>query len=335
MSSRPPPSTRARYCSLPSRAAGLRYRSRSEPAILFRSPRWNDASPERSNNAGSRSAGQQLATLPKKEDPGPSQRALIHKETLGLGGSESQPDVEMMSKASSLFSDPSSHTADIDLEPPQKAEAGPSAFGYPLVSLTTHECPMPSIEEKDLPQESMALGAPTPPKAGRSSSFVRGVVGEQAPADSLAIPTVRLGYLRWPDNQPTAAPSIYRDNGDLEPISECEDSKEDEEDDRSSEDDGEPAHRFRITASMAYKATFKRRAVRPGAQDDREKNWQLRLQAKEARFNLAAKRLVTDDAVILSSRAQSPDADLLSKMQKLALGQAVRNSRLTRNQKRS
>ncbi|KAL3214161.1 hypothetical protein MRX96_007285 [Rhipicephalus microplus] len=102
----------------------------------------------------------------------------------------------------------------------------------------------------------------------------------------------------------------------------------------SNDDEDMPAHSHRIAGSVTSKVTFKRQAWRPGTQADLARNRQLRLETKRARRHFAAGHLITDDAVFLASRSLLPIGELLSKMEKLALGHAIHSSKFTRNCKR-
>ncbi|KAL3205636.1 hypothetical protein MRX96_052957 [Rhipicephalus microplus] len=144
------------------------------------------------------------------------------------------------------------------------------------------------------------------------------------------------GYFRSSTIQPaTAVMGTTSNVGHRKTRSDHEYDDEDEEDEqRSSDDEDMPAYRPRITGFIGSKVAFKRQAVRPGNQADLARNRKLRLEVTRARHHITAVQLITDDAVFLAPRSSLPVAELLSKMEKLALGRAVRSSRFTCNLKR-
>ncbi|KAL1433243.1 hypothetical protein MTO96_012828 [Rhipicephalus appendiculatus] len=324
MGSRPPAATRQLYCSLPNRAARMKYRRCNESEVLTGGPGGDGASSslrleatESSMSLAPLLPGQQVTSLPLKEEPVSGH----HDQTEApvLGGEDGRCDDEIMPQCNDL----SSRMTDYCFEP--LAIPGGASFEG---DFSFHDLTMGDVwNGVDAgPSYRVTQG---PMGAPAFLSCPENAEGEK-PADS---PTA--GYLRSSDIQPASAVT-WTNYDNAQPASDREYDNEDDDDEEepSSDDDDMPAHRSRIAGSVASKVTFKRQAVRPGNQADLARNRQLRLEASRARRNLAATQLITDDAVFLAPRSSLPVGELLSKMEKLALGRAVRSSRFTHNPKR-
>ncbi|KAL3214140.1 hypothetical protein MRX96_007267 [Rhipicephalus microplus] len=158
-------------------------------------------------------------------------------------------------------------------------------------------------------------------------------IGGQKPVDRPS-----TGYLRSFSLQPTTSLADTKSDVRLWKPQSDRESDDDEdnanEKESSSDDEDMPAHRHRIARFVTSKVTFKRQAWRPGNQADLAKNRQLRLETSRTHHHFAAGHLITDDAVFLAPRSFLPVGEQLSKMEKLALGHAIRCSRFTCNRKR-
>ncbi|KAL3195158.1 hypothetical protein MRX96_045731 [Rhipicephalus microplus] len=315
MFSRSASATRRLYYSLPNRAARVKYHHCDEPEAQNQGPGVDCASslvlletPELTMPLVPSLAGQQETSLPLKEEP-----VSGHRNPNGasfLEGENGRRIDEILQ-----CNDPSSCMTDHCFEP--LAITGGVTGG-----------------------DRIGVGA--------AKSFFRvteGSTAKEAPVFLSCLVNVEVeepaytptaGYFRSSTIQPATALMGTNSNvGYRKPRSDHEYDDEDEEDEqRSSDDDDMPAHRPRITGSIGSKVAFKRQAGRPGNPADLARNRKLRLEVTRARHHIASAQLFTDDAVFLAPRSSLPVAELLSKMEKLALGRAVRSSRFTCNLKR-
>ncbi|KAH8025189.1 hypothetical protein HPB51_004730 [Rhipicephalus microplus] len=315
MFSRSASATRLLYYSLPNRAARVKYHHCDEPEARNQGPGVDCASslvlletPESTMPLVPSLAGQQETSLPLKEEP-----VSGHHDPTGASflGGENDRRIDEIPQCN----DPSSCMTDDCFEP--LAITGGVTGG----------------DRKGVGAAGPSFRVTDGPTAKEAPVFLSCLVNVEVEEPAY---TPTAGYFRSSTIQPATAVMGTNSNvGHRKPRSDHEYDDEDEEDEqRSSDDEDMPAYRPRITGFIGSKVAFKRQAVRPGNQADLARNRKLRLEVTRARHHIAAAHLITDDAVFLASRSSLPVAELLSKMEKLALGRAVRSSRFTCNLKR-
>ncbi|KAL3200949.1 hypothetical protein MRX96_043196 [Rhipicephalus microplus] len=303
--------TRRLYCSLPNRAASMKYHRCDKPEARNRGPGVDCTSlsvlleaTESTMSVVPSLTGPQGTSLPLKEEPESGHRNQAEASFLGV------EDVRCVDKTPQ-YNDPSRMTDCFKS----------MAITDSATSDDRHD--MDAVPPFRVTERPMGKECPT------FLSFHVNVDGEK-PADSAT-----KSYLRSSATEPgTAVTWTNCDVGYRKPTSDHEYDDEDKDDkEHSRDDENMPAHRYRIAGSTASKVKFKRQAVRPGNQDNLAGNRQLRLEAVRARRHLPATQLITDGTVFLAQRSSLPIGELLSKVEKLALGCAVRNSRFTCNRK--
>ncbi|KAL3195157.1 hypothetical protein MRX96_045730 [Rhipicephalus microplus] len=309
---RPASATRRLHCSLSSRAARMKYHRCDKPEARNRGPGVDCTTlsvlleaTESTTSVVPSLSGPQGTSLPLKRKPVSDHRNQAEASFLGVEDVrcvDETPQYNDPSRMTDCFksmaitdSATSDDQHDMDAVPPFLVTEGPMGKEAP----TFFPCPVNVDGEK--------------PADNPTTSYLRSSAIEPGTAVTWTNCYVR-----------------YR-----KPKSDREYDDEDEDDEENGQDDENmPAHRYRFAGSIASKVKFKWQTVRPGNQDNLARNRQLRSETIRARRHLPSTQLIANNAVLLAPRFLVPIGELLSKMEKLALGCAVRNSRFTCNRKR-
>ncbi|KAL3205635.1 hypothetical protein MRX96_052956 [Rhipicephalus microplus] len=288
---RPASAARRLYCSLPKRAARMKYHRCDKPEARNRGPGVDCASlsvlleaTESTTSVVPSLTGPQGTSLPLKEEPVSGHRNQAEASFLGV------EDVRCVNKTPQ-YNDPSRVTDcfksmtitdsatsddqhDMDAVPPFLVTEGPMGKEAP----TFLSCPVSTDGENpaDIP----------------TTSYLRSSAIE--PGTDVTWTNCDVGYRK---------PKLDR---------EYDDENEDDEE-HSHDDENMRAHRYRFAGSIVFKAKFKRQTVWPGNQDNQARNRQLRLKTIRARRDLPSTQLIANDAVLLAPRSSVPIGELLSK----------------------